>query len=142
MTMKTGLIIKMDRSALLCKVAEQRLKHLAEYELALAGWREKMTDMCMKVVGNYRKLIAYPRDLHKLSQMPEKHVEDFDNAIAMLENATDEVIELDQDLFNTLVQGKWDWQSQFQLTNSVYGAHMSKSEPVFSPGIRANEVEE
>jgi hypothetical protein len=132
----------MDRNVLLGKVEEQRRKHLAEYELALAGWREKMMSMCMQVVGNCKKLLTYPRDLHKLSQMPEKHVEDFDNAIAMLENATDAVIELDQDMFNTLVLGKWDWQAQFKITNSVYGQHMSKSEAAFVPGIRANEVEE
>jgi hypothetical protein len=56
--MRTGLAIKMDRHVLLSKVEEQRRKHLAEYELALAGWREKMTAMCMMVVGNYKKLIA------------------------------------------------------------------------------------
>jgi len=139
--MRTGLTIKMDRHVLLSKVEEQRQKHLAEYELALAGWREKMTAMCMQVVGNYKKLIAYPRDLHRLSQMPEKHVKDFDNAIAMLNNATDMVIELDQELFNTLVLGKWDWQTQAQMTNALYGPHMSKSEAAFVPGIRANEIE-
>lgn len=139
--MRTGLNIKMNRLVLIDKIKEQRKKHLEEYALALAGWRDKMSAMCMKVVGRSKDLIAYPRDLHKLSQLPEKHLGDFDDAINMLENATDAEIELDQDMFNTLVQGKWDWQSQVQLTNSIYGMQTPNSEPTFVPGLRANEVE-
>jgi GTP1/Obg family GTP-binding protein len=117
-----GLKIKIRRSELLEKVRAQRTKHVAEYEEAMQAWRNMMHAAAEKIVKDFVHLEKFPKSLLKLTQCPEHHVDDFDTNIAMLESAQDELIELDQENYERLVLGKFEWRDSFLATNAFYGS--------------------
>jgi hypothetical protein len=111
----------MSRIDLLEKVKQQRKKHIAEYEQAMQAWRGMMFAEADKIVKGFADLAKFPRSLGKLSQCPEHHTDDFDTNIAMLESAEDTTIELDQENYERLVLGKFEWRESFLATNAFYG---------------------
>lgn len=117
-----GLKIRMPRIDLLEKIREQRNKHIAEYEQAMRAWRSMMFAEADKIVQDSTDdLTKFPNSLSKLIRCPEHHTDDFDTNIAMLEMAIDEVIELDQESYERLVLGKFEWRDSFMATNAFYG---------------------
>ena len=120
--------VKVKRDELLAKVRVNREKHVAEYDEAVAGYKQaaaKAIDRAMEKLkrqvadleaGEVLQLAAVQFDL----AVPQNHSMDYDQVIAMLEMSVDEELEIQSDEFACYVMDDWGWKEAFLLTNSRY----------------------
>ena len=113
--------INMRREELLDIVRENRTKHEADYVEALEDYKSvvlKLTTQNLK--------IAKTGDVSKFSQIknvppsPSCYLKEYDRAIRMLELSADDVISVDQHIFNQLVLDEWAWKQSFAATSMAY----------------------
>ena len=114
--------IEVVRQDVIDKLKENRAAHKAKFEEADANYRQVVVDALRArandVEGGGRIQLHF--DLPK----PEDYTEDYDTAIAMLEWAQGETIELTQHEFTMYVLDKWRWEQSFMANTSIYsGAH-------------------
>jgi len=113
--------VKMNRKELLNIVIDNRMKHVEEYKESIDGYKLA----AVKIAAHNLK-VAKSGDLEKfktLSHMPKKPTSYEDNyvkAIRMLELSVEEVIEIDEHIFNQLVLDEWVWKHDFVATASMY----------------------
>jgi hypothetical protein len=113
--------IKIDRKQLLAIVTENQKKHVIEYLDAVEDYKAA----AIKLSQQNLKL-AKSGDLAKLSQiraLPQKPVSYEDNytrAIRMLELSVEDVIDVEEHIFNQLVLDEWGWKQQFTAMASSY----------------------
>jgi hypothetical protein len=136
--MSINLDVRMSVADLLEKVKEQREKHKAEYEKAIAGWREKMKAVAQRIVENAHKISKFPKAMDDLSDKPHHYLADFDEAIDALEMTKDTEIVLNASQFNQLVRGKWQWVRSFESSNSNY---VGIIEEIRAGGAIAGEID-
>ncbi len=113
--------VKIDRIQLLEIVKENLLKHVAEYKIAVVGYREayikRLSDALANVdtVGVDRNLLAHLPE-------PENHQKEYERVIRMLAMSADNFIELEEYDFNQYVLDEWAWAARAKLSNSFYAA--------------------
>ena len=59
-------------------------------------------------------------DIKHIPSKPVSYADSYTRAIRMLELSVDDVIELEQDVFNQLVLDEWNWKRNFILSNATY----------------------
>lgn len=113
--------IKMNRVALLEIVRENKTKHIAEYIEAVADYKT----LVLQIATANAKL-AKTADLEQFKKMkvipsaPVSYEDSYKRAIRMLELSVEEIIEVEEDVFNQLVLDEWSWKRSFTMSNSTY----------------------
>lgn len=113
--------VKIDRVRLLEIVNENHRKHVQEYDEAVEDYKAA----AVKLAQQNLKL-AKSGDMEKIAKirsMPNKPVSYEDNyvrAIRMLELSVDDVIEIEEHVFNQLVLDEWGWKQQFATLAATY----------------------
>ena len=113
--------IKMNRFELLNIVISNCEKHKADYVEAVADYKTLVKDICafnLKIsktesLEEFKKLKTVPAS-------PVNYEPSYKRAIRMLELSVDEIIEVEEDVFNQLVLDEWDWKRNFVATASLY----------------------
>lgn len=113
-----GLSIHFKVSDLLDKLQANLVLHQAEYKKAIAGYRKTYAAELRDRLNRLEEgeLVDPQSELKK----PVEYSGKYRLTIQMLEQTTDEIIELDQDQFNQLVNDDWEWKQHFVGTNSRY----------------------
>lgn len=110
--------VKIQTQALLKKVRENRVKHLTEFEEAMAGYREEVV---RELNENLSKATTGEDVPHFLSlTQPTSYCHDYDRVIAMLEMSTETAVELDSREFDRYVMDNWEWKDSVVGTNALY----------------------
>ena len=60
------------------------------------------------------------KDHHVHVVVPVNFLEEYDNAISMLEMTTQETIQLDAEQFKAYIKDDWSWKKEFNAVNSAY----------------------
>lgn len=113
--------VKIDKTELLKIVRENKTKHVAEYEEAVADYKAGV----VKLAKENLKL-ANSGDLSKITKIkaapqgPVSYEDNYTRAIRMLELSVDSVIELEEDVFNQLVLDEWAWKRAFTAMSASY----------------------
>lgn len=113
--------IKMNRLELLGIVKENKIKHIAEFEEAVGDYKT----LVLQIAAGNAKL-AKTADLEQFKKMkavpgaPTSYEASYKRAIRMLELCVEDVIEVEEDVFNQLVLDEWDWKRSFTMSNSTY----------------------
>lgn len=113
--------VKIDRKQLLGIVNENQKKHVAEYLEAVEDYKTA----ALKLVQQNVKL-AKTGDLEKISkirampQKPTSYEDNYTRAIRMLELSVEDVIEVEEHIFNQLVLDEWGWKQQFTAASALY----------------------
>lgn len=113
--------IKMNRLELLTIVKENKEKHIAEYIEAVADYKA----LVLKVAQANLKL-AKTEDLEEFKKMkatptaPVSYEDSYKRAIRMLELSVEEIIEVEEDVFNQLVLDEWAWKRGFVAASAMY----------------------
>lgn len=113
--------IKMNRLELLDIVRANRTKHVEEFIEAVEDYK----DLVVKIVAANAKLTK-TRDLDKFKEMkavpsaPTSYEDSYKRAIRMLELSVEDVIEVEEDVFNQLVLDEWSWKRNFTVANTMY----------------------
>jgi len=113
--------VKMNRDELLKIVKENKIKHVAEYEEAVNDYKAlavKITKENVKLAntGDLDKI----KDIKSIPSAPRSYENDYNRAARMLELSVEDVIELEDDVFNQLVLDEWSWKQSFTVSNSMY----------------------
>lgn len=111
--------LKYSRVDLLAKLKENRAAHASAYSAAIVAHREKLTKILQKMLAK----CATATQLTHADQMinlpiPERHLEEYDCTIRMLEMTTEAEVVLSYDEFAQLVLDQWDWSASF-FSNTV-----------------------
>ena len=113
--------IKMNRLALFEIVRANLKKHVSEYTEAVDDYKTLVLN-----IAESNLALAKTGDLtnlDKIKQKPNKPVSyevSYNRAIRMLELSVDEIIEVEEDVFNQLVLDEWHWKQSFVASNTMY----------------------
>jgi hypothetical protein len=113
--------IKMKRLELLGIVIANKEKHIADFVEAIADYKE----LVLKTAAANMKL-AKTANLEEFKRMkptpaaPRSYEDSYKRAIRMLELSVEDVIEVEEDVFNQLVLDEWQWKSSFTASNALY----------------------
>ena len=113
--------VKLDRAELLNIVLQNKEKHTAEYLEAVADYK-----LAVVKLAKANLKLANTGDLVKISNMqavpaaPVSYEDSYSRAIRMLELSVEDVIELQEDVFNQLVLDEWTWKRSFTAMGATY----------------------
>ena len=115
--------IKMNRQELLEIVRQIKLTHIAQFEEAVADYKSLILQISKTNVS-----LAKTGDLAEFKKMkhipaePRSYEDSYRRAIRMLELSIEDVIDVEEDVFNQLVLDEWTWKNTFTASNSMYKA--------------------
>jgi predicted nucleic acid-binding OB-fold protein len=115
--------IKMKRLELLDIVRANKEKHIAEFIEAVADYKL----LVLKIAQSNLKL-AKTADLEEFKGMkampasPVSYEDSYRRAIRMLELSVEDIIEVEEDVFNQLVLDEWSWKRGFIAATTSYKA--------------------
>jgi hypothetical protein len=115
--------IKMNRVELLVIVRENMAKHVAEYLEAVEDYKKLVLQLATanlkmaktQELAEFAKIKAVP-------SKPNSYEASYKRAVRMLELSIEDVIEIEEDVFNQLVLDEWSWKNSFITSNSLYKA--------------------
>lgn len=113
--------VKLNRDELLKIVRENQIKHVSDYTEAVNDYK-----LLVLKIANENLDLARTGDLDKIKESknlpnaPHSYEADYTRAIRMLELSVEDVIELDDTIFNQLVLDEWHWKLAFTVSNSTY----------------------
>lgn len=113
--------IKVSKKELLKTLIANKEKHIKEYQEAVEDYKQvvlQMTQTNLKLaktadLGLFAKIKSIPN-------APQVYEKEYSRAIRMLEMSVEDVIELEDDVFNQLVLDEWGWKNQFVATSTLY----------------------
>jgi hypothetical protein len=113
--------VKINRLELLTIVRENKDTHIADFNESVEDYKKAAIKLAE---SNLEK--ANSGDLEKISLMkaipskPVSYEKEYSRAIRMLELSVEDVIEVEQDVFNQLVLDEWHWKHQFAASSALY----------------------
>lgn len=113
--------VKMNRKELLQIVRDNQKKHVAEYEESVVDYKAgvaKLAKANLKLANSGDlNLIA---SMKKIPAAPVSYEDNYTRAIRMLELSVEDVIEVEEHIFNQLVLDEWGWKQQFTAMSATY----------------------
>ena len=112
--------VKMNRLELLQIVKDNAIKHVADYDESVIDYKAAVVK-----VAKANLKIANTADLEKFTfvkmpSSPVNYADNYSRAIRMLELSVDDVIELQDHVFNQLVLDEWAWKQGFVAQSALY----------------------
>ena len=112
--------IKINREELLRIVKENKETHITAYAEAVEDYKAavlKITTANLKVAktGDLEQF-----KFRTIPSAPTNYADNYTKAIRMLELSVEDVIEIDEHIFNQLVLDEWGWKQQFTVAASSY----------------------
>ena len=112
--------IKMNRLELLDIVKENKNKHIKEYIESVEDYKVaalKITQL------NFKMAKTAELEKFKFKSIPSKptsYEDNYTRAIRMLELSVEEIIDVEEHIFNQLVLDEWGWKQQFSTLTASY----------------------
>jgi len=113
--------VKVNKKELMTILADNKKKHVKEFEEAVKDYKKA----ALKVAKEHVEL-AKTGELDKIAKIrsmpngPISYEDSYNRAIRMMELSVDEVIELEEQIFNQLVLDEWMWKQAFVASASLY----------------------
>ena len=120
LSLNLDVVIKVAKMELIASIKARREEHAKNYKEAQEGWRTGMMIIAREIMDKGPRLKQFPLALRRINSPPECHIEDFDNAIKLIEMTRDDIVELSSGDYEQLVLGRWDWRREWGLSNSKY----------------------
>jgi hypothetical protein len=113
--------VNINRQELLGIVQENKKKHVEAFKESVADYKKA----ALQIAKDNLALVKTGKieEIIKVKSMPPKPASfenEYNRAIRMLELSVDEVIELQQDVFNQLVLDEWHWKQAFVSNSTIY----------------------
>lgn len=113
--------VKINKTELLTIVRENKEKHIKEFNESVEDYKKAALAVTEKNLE-----LAKTGNLDEIARikgMPSKPVsyEDaYSRAIRMLELSVEEIIEIEEHIFNQLVLDEWTWKQAFVASSALY----------------------
>lgn len=140
--------VEVNRQQLIATLIENKEKHVAEYNEAMAGYKSvlltkidqafakaradmdtKYTKIKSKVeqlndsdIANQRDSFTLVDEIRVEMKVPRSYAEEYDAAIDMAKWDVRETLELTHAEFTCFVRDKWEWKSGFEAVSMLYKA--------------------
>ena len=113
--------IKMNRVELLEIVRANKEKHIAEFIESVEDYKKLVLQIAQAnvKVAKTGDLEAFKK-LKGLPAAPVSYEDSYKRAIRMLELSVEDVIEVEEDVFNQLVLDEWSWKRTFTASTMAY----------------------
>ncbi len=113
--------VKINKLELLKIVLENKTKHISEFNEAVEDYKALAVKIAkhnleLANTGNLDKI----KDIKSVPTAPTSYEADYNRAARMLELSVDDVIELEDIIFNQLVLDEWAWKRAFATSNTIY----------------------
>lgn len=119
--------IPVKREELLTKLEENKIKHNADFETALAQWVEECTGALQAAAEKANSTgVIEEKPLSELPK-PKRFESEYDNAIERVKWFQGETVELDDRQFAAWVQDNWDWSHGFVANSTQYLANAGRA---------------
>jgi len=113
--------VKINRLELLKIVRENKDKHIVDFAESVEDYKKA----ALKIAESNLALVQ-TGDVDKIAKIqmqpgkPVSYETNYNRAIRMLELSVEEVIEVEEDVFNQLVLDEWAWKNSFVASASLY----------------------
>jgi hypothetical protein len=113
----------MSRVELLDIVKSNKEKHIKDFNEAVVDYKA----LVVKVTTANNKLaktgdLVEIRKIKAVPAEPNSYENNYAKAIRMLELSVEDIIDIEEDVFNQLVLDEWDWKHRFTVSNASYKA--------------------
>lgn len=113
--------VKVSRSELLEIVRKNKEKHIADFNESVEDFKAaaiKIAEQNLQLAqsGDVEKIAKFK----SLPTKPTSHEDSYTRAIRMLELSVEDVIEVEEDIFNQLVLDEWGWKQNFAVASALY----------------------
>lgn len=111
----------MNRLELLRIVNENMAKHIAAFTESVDDYKVLVVKISTTnlELANTGKLDEIAK-IKSLPTLPVSYENSYKRAARMLELSVEDVIEVEEDVFNQLVLDEWDWKRSFIASNTMY----------------------
>jgi len=112
--------VKMNRKELLKIVKDNQKKHVVEYNESVEDYKVAVIKVAQE---NLKKAKTGDMVLFKFRAMPQaptSYEDNYTRAIRMLELSVEDVIDIDEHIFNQLVLDEWGWKQNFVTQSALY----------------------
>ena len=112
--------VKMNRKELLKIVKENAKKHVADYNESVEDYKVAVLKVAQE---NLKKAKTGDLALFKFRAMPQapaSYEDNYNRAIRMLELSVEDIIDVEEHIFNQLVLDEWGWKQNFIAQSSLY----------------------
>lgn len=118
--------IKMNRVELLAIVRDNKTKHISEFTEATEDYK----NLVLRITSNNAKIgksgnLEEFKKLVSIPSAPVSYEDSYKRAIRMLELSVEDIIEIEEDIFNQLVLDEWSWKRSFSASNTMYKVGMA-----------------
>jgi hypothetical protein len=119
----------MNRLELLGIVRANKEKHEADFIESVKDYEAAVLVIAadnVKISRDNQKQFTKKIDMDRLKQpkhyppAPKSFATEYSRAARMLELGVEDVIEVEEDIFNQLVLDEWSWKHQFQASSVMY----------------------
>ena len=100
------------------KLEQNRGRHRKAFEKALVDYRDFAIRQLDEQIERLKK--GGNAAVYVNVQAPEDHTDDYDRVLAMRGMTVDDVMQIEESLFQCYVMDQWEWNEQFVATNSSY----------------------
>lgn len=116
--------VKIDKQELLKIVRENKEKHVKEYAESVNDYKAAVIKIAIEnlevaQLGIFEKM----QKLQSFPPVPASYEDNYARAIRMLELSVEDVIELEDEIFNQLVLDEWHWKHGFMATSALYKSY-------------------
>ncbi len=114
----TSFSLTFEKAVILDALRKNKYEHIEIVKEAQVGYRRKLEELLKEKLHDLQE----GREVtpHLNLALPAHHVDEFNNAIEMLEMSVDEKIELEESQFKCYIRNEWHWDRQFLVANSSY----------------------
>ena len=112
-------LIKVSKFDLKAELLKNKTTHKDLYTKAFAKFSEVAIETLQRALLEAKT--GRGIQLHFDLPIPLDHSAEYDRALKMVEMSVDDILELTEQEFATLVMDDWGWKQQFLTSNSRYG---------------------
>ncbi len=112
--------VKMNRLELLNIVRENAKKHVADYDEAVEDFKVAVVKVAKAnlKIANSGDITAF--NFQRMPATPVNYADNYNRAIRMLELSVEDVIDVEEHIFNQLVLDEWGWKQAFVAQSALY----------------------
>ena len=113
--------VKVNRGELLTILVDNKKKHVKDYDESVKDYKKA----AIKIAKEHMEL-AKSGELDQIAKIkampgrPHSYEDSYNRAIRMMELSVEDVIEVEEDVFNQLVLDEWHWKNQFVASSALY----------------------
>lgn len=112
--------VKINRKELLSIVKENAKKHVADYDEAVEDFKVAVVKVAKAnlKIANSGDITTF--NFQRMPATPVNYADNYSRAIRMLELSVEDVIEVEEHIFNQLVLDEWGWKQAFVAQSALY----------------------